>query len=473
MITMPWLEKTIQSATPAGARACLSFLLLLVVLTPNLPAAQPSAQAPRPNILFIYADDLGWSDVSFNGRTEWKTPNLDRLARQGTVFRRWYTGAVVCAPSRAVLMTGRYTIHNGVSGNSADLPAAEVTVAEALRSRGYATALFGKWHHGRTRPGQTSYVHPLDQGFDEFFGFTNATHAWEKFPTELWSGREKRPFRGFVDTAFTDHAVDFVTRHRNGPFFLYLAYTTPHFNIEAPEADLAAFRGKFREKDASRPVNATYAAMITRMDSEVGRILRSIEENGLARNTLVVFTSDHGATFEAGNQGASAYHDSNRPFRGQKRTLWEGGIRVPAVVRWPGLVPAGRVSNQIVHMIDVLPTLLAASGTAADPAWRVDGTNLLDVWRGQAASPERTLFWEWRAEGYYQLAALRGDMKLVVTGAEDSKPELFNVETDAAERRSLFFEFQPLGRRLQEELKAWLASETEESKRGRTSQPGG
>ncbi|MGI8782832.1 MAG: sulfatase-like hydrolase/transferase [Acidobacteriota bacterium] len=461
-------DKPLPSTSPVVGRAWVAFWLSLAALCSDLPAAHASQQKQRPNILVIYGDDLGWSDVGFNGRTEWRTPNLDRLARQGTVFRRWYTAAVVCAPSRAALMTGRYGIHNGVSGNSADLPSAEITIAEALRSHGYATALFGKWHHGTARPGQASYVHPLDQGFDEFFGFTNATHAWEKFPTELWFGRDKKPVQGFADTLFTDRAIDFVERQRDRPFFLYLAYTTPHFNVEATEADLAVYRGKFAEKDANRPVNAAYAAMITRMDREVGRILATIEKQGLARNTLVVFSSDHGATFETGNQGTSAYHDSNRPFRGQKRTLWEGGIRVPAIVRWPGMVPAGKVSTDIVHMIDVLPTLLAAAGAAPDPAWRVDGISLLDVWRGQATAPQRTLFWEWRAEGYYQLAAMRGDKKLVVTGAEDSKPELFNVETDAAERRSIFFEFQPLGRRLHEELKAWLASETEESKWGRT-----
>ena len=169
----------------------------LLVLAGTLAASdsQPARSRP-PNIVLLFADDLGWGDVGFNGRRDWRTPNLDRLASQGTVFRRWYTGGVVCAPSRAVLLTGRYTIHNGVSGNSDDLPAEEVTLAEALRPRGYVSGLFGKWHHGRTRPGQTTYTHPLDQGFDEFFGFTDARHAWEHFPNELWHGRELRPVTG-------------------------------------------------------------------------------------------------------------------------------------------------------------------------------------------------------------------------------------------------------------------------------------
>lgn len=141
----------------------------------------------------MFADDLGWGDVGFNGRTEWRTPNLDRLASQGTIFRRWYTAGVVCAPSRAALLTGKYGIHNGVSGNRADLPAEEVTIAEALKPHGYTTALFGKWHHGRPRAGQPSYVHPMDQGFDEFFGFTNAARAWRHFPKQLWFAARRSP----------------------------------------------------------------------------------------------------------------------------------------------------------------------------------------------------------------------------------------------------------------------------------------
>lgn len=200
----------------------------------------------------ILADDLGWSDVGFNGRKEWKTPNLDRLARQGTVFRRWYTGAVTCAPSRAVLMTGRYSIHNGVTANNDDLPGEETTLPEALGPLGYRTALIGKWHHGRPRPGQEKYLHPMDHGFHEFFGFTDAVHAWQHFPTNLWDGRELKPSRGYTATLFADRAIDFMERTRAQPFFLYLALTEPHFHVEAPSADVAKFAGKFREKGTNQ-----------------------------------------------------------------------------------------------------------------------------------------------------------------------------------------------------------------------------
>ncbi|MBX6315431.1 MAG: sulfatase-like hydrolase/transferase [Isosphaeraceae bacterium] len=416
-----------------------------------------AAEPKRPNIVLILADDLGWGDVGFNGRTDWATPNLDRLAQRGTIFKRFYTAAVVCAPSRGALLTGKYTIHSGVSKNNEDLPAEQVTIAEALKARGYATALFGKWHHGAPRVKGQSYIHPMDQGFDEFFGFTDAVHAWEKFPTTLWDGRERKPVTGYADDLFTDHAVEFIRRHKDGPFFLYLPYIACHFLIEAPAEEVALHQGKFAEDDPKRPLNATYAAMATRLDKCVGRVVTALEQSGLAEETLIVFTSDHGATFETGNQGTSAFHDSNRPFRGQKRTLWEGGIRVPALAVWPGQIPAGAVSDEVMHMTDLFPTLLAAAGGEPESSWHVDGLNLLPVWRGKAHVPERTLFWEWRTEGSDQLAAMRGEKKLVIT--QKGKPELFDVVKDPAERRNVAAQYPEIVRRLNDELKTWLATE--------------
>src|SRR3954453_22596191 len=205
-------------------RFSLSLFLLLLTA---FPAA---AGDKRPNVILIVADDLGWGDVGFNGRTAWQTPNLDRLAARGMTFTRFYAAAVVCAPSRGALLTGKDTIHNGVCRNNDDLPAAEVTIAEALKARGYATALFGKWHHGKPPVGAKSYVHPMDQGFDEFFGFTDATHAWQKFPRELWDGREMTPVSGYSDDMFTDRAVDFLRRQKKAgkPFFLYVPYINSH-----------------------------------------------------------------------------------------------------------------------------------------------------------------------------------------------------------------------------------------------------
>jgi arylsulfatase A len=416
------------------------------------------AQAPRkgPNIVLIYADDLGWGDVGFNGRKEWATPNLDRLGAQGTIFRRFYTAAVVCAPSRAAMLTGKSTIHNGVSRNDDDLRSRETTLAEALKAQGYSTALFGKWHRGLPPKG-SPLGHPMDQGFDLFFGFTDAKHAWEKFPDELFEGREMKPSSGHADDLFTDRAVEYLKRHRDGPFFLYLPYISAHYNIEAPADEIESHKGKFPEADPSTPLNATYAAMVTRFDRNVGRVLAALDDLNLADDTIVVFTSDHGATFESGNQGTSNALDSNRPFRGQKRTLWEGGIRVPAAVRWPGHVPAGVVSNEVIIMTDLFPTLLAAAGSTPDPAWKVDGLNVLPAWLGKGHVPDRTLFWEWRSEGSNQVAAMRGKEKLVIVN--NGPAELFDVEADPAERRNIIAEHGELATQLRSELKAWLATE--------------
>ena len=211
------MERLKRSARDFARR---SLTWLGVAMAVGIGGASCAEDQRPPNIVLIVADDLGWGDVGFNGRTEWSTPNLDRLARQGTVFQRCYTAAVVCAPSRAAFLTGKYTIHSGVRRNDDDLPAEEVTIAEALKPLGYTTALFGKWHHGKPRDGKKGYVHPLDQGFDEFFGYTDAVHAWEKFPTTLWNGRERVPVSGYIDDLITDRAVEFLGQAQGRPVLL-------------------------------------------------------------------------------------------------------------------------------------------------------------------------------------------------------------------------------------------------------------
>ncbi len=407
-----------------------------------------------PNIILIVADDLGWGDVGFNGRREWSTPNLDKLAKDGRVLERCYAAGVVCAPSRAAFLTGKSTIHSGVRVNHEDLPAEEVTIAEALKPLGYRTALFGKWHSGRPRSGQKESVHPCDQGFDEFFGYTDAGHAWEKFPTKLWEGRREISVTGYIDDLITDRGLDFARTNSGRPFFLYLAYVATHFHVAAPEDEVALHKGKFVESDPELPLKASYAAMVTRLDRSIGRLLEAIRQLDLSRETLIVFTSDHGATFESGNAGTSAALDSNRPFRGQKRTLWEGGVRVPALVWWPGRIPAGVTGKEVVQLIDLLPTFVAAAGGTPDPGWRVDGIDLLDVWTGKSAAPERTIFWEWQSERSDQIAAMRGQYKLVVS--HGGKSELYDVVADPAERRDVSAEHPELTRELRVELAAWL-----------------
>ena len=356
-------------------------------------------------------------------------------------------------------MTGKYSIHSGVRGNDEDLPAEEVTIAEALKPRGYTTALFGKWHHGKPRERKKGYVHPQDQGFDEFFGYTDAVDAWEKFPITLWDGRKRVPVSGYFDDLITDRAVAFLGRQKDAPFFLYLAPIAAHFNIAAPADEVERHRGKLSEADPSRPLNATYAAMVTRLDRNVGRIIEALERLKLSGDTLVVFTSDHGATFESGNQGTSAALDSNRPFRGQKRTLWEGGIRVPGLACWPGQVPAGVVSEDVMHLTDLLPTFVAAAGGQVDLSWHVDGVNQLGVWTGKAKYAGRQLFWEWQSEGSRQLAAMEGRFKVVIT--EGGKPELYDVVGDPAERRNLSAQYPELTKQLRDQLGAWLETASE------------
>jgi len=440
---------------------------LCVFLTMMCVDARSQEKRP-PSIVMILADDLGYHDVGFNGRTEWATPNIDRLAKEGTILSRFYTSSVVCAPSRAALMTGRAGIHNGVTGNgSYDLPADETTIAEVLKKRGYATALFGKWHAGGARPGMKANTHPMDQGFDEFFGFTNAKHAWQKFPTELWNGREKKPSEGYADALFADHAIDFIGRKKTEPFFLYLAFTAPHSVVEAPKEDVSQFKGKFQEGDEEKLWNASYAAMISRMDKEVGRVTQALADAGIADDTLIVFSSDHGATFEVLERGAAVYHDSNRPFRGQKRTLWEGGLRVPTFVHWPkGEVPAGKASDEVLCMTDLMPTFLAAVGAEVPSDLKLDGQNVLDVFRGKAKAPERTLCWEWRESGNTQYAAMRGNMKLVINS--ENTPELYDVESDPAERINRAADHPKLAKELKAAIEDWMATETPAAKERKT-----
>jgi arylsulfatase A-like enzyme len=422
-----------------------------------LAAPLTLAQANRkPNLVILYADDMGHHDVSFNGRKEWQTPNLDRLAAQGTAFDRWYTAYPLCAPSRAALLTGRYGIHNTVRNNSTDIPKNEVTLAEALKPHGYSTALFGKWHQGKlpspNERGET-FTHPLEQGFDETYGYLDALHAWEHFPKHMWRGRNKEVSSGYSSDLLANEAVRFINQNRAQPFFLYVPFIEPHFWVEAPEESLAKYRGKFVEKDPNKPVRAAYAAMIERLDASIGRIVKAIDDAGLGSQTLIAFSSDNGATFEERTYGAPWFHDSNQPFRGQKRSLEEGGIRVPGIIRWTGQVPAGKRSEVPMHMTDLMPSFCSAAGVTPDPSWRVDGTNMLDVWRGRAPAPERTLFWEFTVEGWNMLAAMRGDWKYLRLG---DNHWLYNVKLDPQERRTLGGEYPDMLKRLRGEAEAWM-----------------
>jgi arylsulfatase A len=435
------------------AFAVLVTCLLALPLAGRTPASQPPPPTP-PNIVLIHADDLGWGDLSSYGQQKFRTPHIDRLAAEGTRFTQYYAGSTVCAPSRAALMLGQHTGHNRIRGNGEiPLEADDLTMAEHLKARGYRTALVGKWGLGfEGTPGL-----PEAQGFDETFGYLTHQHPHRQYTDRLWKdGRwvEVSPERDFTSDLFTRAAVEFVERAGSQPFFLYLAYPLPHAELRAPDEAIAAFRGRFPETpfvnakaDATTPAHpyresggyrsqptprAAFAAMVTRMDDGVGRVLDALRARGLDRNTIVLFTSDNGPHQEGGAD--PAFFDSNGPLRGIKRDLYDGGIRVPMLVRWPGRVPAGRVSDAIWAHWDLFPTLAAIAGGPMPDG--LDGLAMVDVLTGvRQAAPERTLYWEFH-ERDYQRAARRGRWKAVWT-APDRAIELYDLDADPGEARDL------------------------------------
>lgn len=437
-------------------RLSLPLLLpLLLTITINPPVASPPRSTRPPNIIFIQADDLGYGDLSVYGQRRFQTPNLDRMAAEGIRFTSYYAGSTVCAPSRAALMTGLHTGHGRIRGNGdhALLPE-EVTVGEVLKTAGYRTAVFGKWGLGTA----ATTGRPDQQGFDESFGILDHTHAHRQYTSHLWKNGEVYPIdleKDYVNDLFTSAAVDFIARRKSEPFFIYLAFTSPHAELRVPEDSLAEFRGRFEEKpfrnekaDAvstttpareRRPSigyrsqetpRAAFAAMVTRLDRHVGEVLASLRQAGIDRETIVFFTSDNGPHREGGAD--PDFFDSNGPFRGIKRDLYEGGIRVPMIVRWPGRIRAGQVSDHPWAHWDFLPTAAALAGAAAP---KVDGRSQLPTLRGRRQKPAPYLYWEFFERGFDQ--ALRtGDWKAVRRGP-DGPVELYDLRSDPGETRDL------------------------------------
>lgn len=437
-------------------------LALLVACLVALPFAQrtPASQrtpatAPRtPNVILIHADDLGWGDLSSYGQQKFRTPHIDRLAAEGARFTNYYSGSTVCAPSRAALMTGLHTGHGRIRGNGEmPLEDADVTMAEHFKAHGYRTALVGKWGLGyEGTPGL-----PEKQGFDETFGYMTHQQPHRQYTDRLWKNGQwiaVSPTRDFTSDLFTTAAVEFIERTSTHPFFLYLAYPLPHAELRAPDDAVAPYVGRFPETpfvnakaDATTPVppytvsggyrsqptpKAAFAGMVTRMDQGVGQVLEALRARGLDRNTIVVFTSDNGPHKEGGAD--PEFFDSNGPLRGIKRDLYEGGIRVPMLVRWPGHVPAGVVRDTPWAHWDVWPTLAAAAGIPAPTG--VDGISMRDaLLSAQAPAPDRTLYWEFH-EGGYKRAARRGDWKAVWL-APDRPIELYDLKNDVGEARDV------------------------------------
>jgi arylsulfatase A-like enzyme len=408
-----------------------------------------AAEAPKrkPNIVFIFADDLGYGDLGCYGQEQIKTPALDQMAKQGMRFTDAYAGSTVSAPSRCCLMTGLHSGHALVRSNGKRPPLREsdLTVAELLKRQGYATALIGKWGLGEM--GTTGQ--PNRKGFDYFYGYTDQRHAHNYYPGWLWRNEEKVYLRNEKDGShdfttgkatrqidythdlFTAEALDWIEQKKDEPFFLYLAYTIPHANNEARNMDVPSDE-PYADRDWPQQ-QKNKAAMITRMDGDVGKLLAKLRELGIDRDTLVIFTSDNGPHREGGAD--PDFFDSNGPLRGIKRDLYEGGIRVPAIAWWPGQIEAGTVSDLPWALWDFLPTAAAAAGAGA-PAG-LDGVSLLPTLRGeaQAALRERPLYWEFPARGMTQ-AVRWGKWKAIRFGM-DKPVQLYDLSVDIGEQHDV------------------------------------
>ena len=422
-------------------------------LTPDRHAAQRAAEH-KPNIIFILADDLGYADIGCYGQKHILTPNTDRLALEGTRFTDCYAGSTVCAPSRSVLMTGQQTGHTRVRANFANvggvglqqrvpLEAGDVTVAEVLKEAKYVTGITGKWGLGEP---DTSGV-PNRQGFDEWFGYLNQRDAHSYYPPFLWRNEEKVTLEGnqngrrrqYSHDVFTDFALDFIRRHRSKPFFLYLAWCIPHARYEIPSIEPYADRPDWSIEER------TFAAMVTRMDRDVGRIMTLLKELGIDEKTVVFFCSDNGA-----QKRWEGRFDSCGPFRGQKGDLYEGGIRTPMIVGWPGKVSAGAVSDAVWYFADFLPTCAALAGVK--PPAAVDGVNFLPILLGNSQNlSDRFLYWEYPQQRLQQ--AVRWGNWKAVRLAPDRDLELYNLSADISEARNVAAENPEIVARMESYLK--------------------
>ncbi|MEJ6010793.1 arylsulfatase [Novosphingobium aquae] len=449
---------------------------------PALAKPAESLAGSRPNVLFILADDLGYGDIGAFGQRIVPTPNLDRLAKQGLLLTQHYAGSTVCAPSRASLMLGRDTGHTPVRGNmeirgddeassgQAPLPAGSFTLGTLFKNAGYQTAAIGKWGLGAT----ASSGAPNRQGFDFFFGYTDQRAAHSYFPQILWRNDQivklanpKIPradkLQGdpadpasyaryvgpdYAQERMTKEAEAYLASRKGGqPFFLYMAYTLPHAAMQVPFAERDRFRsipetGPYlgRPYTPQQYPRAARAAMVARLDADVGRLMASLRSNGLDRNTLVVFTSDNGPTVEGGQD--LDFFKSSGPLRGRKRDLYEGGVRVPTIAWWPRHIAAGARSEAVTAFWDYMPTFAALTGTRA-PRYP-EGTSFLSVLAGRGLTNRPPLYWEFHGTGAVpHLQAVRfGDWKAVrkwpsSTPGKAAPIELYNLKADPAEERDV------------------------------------
>lgn len=432
------------------------------------------AEVEKPNIIYILADDLGYGDLGCYGQQRIKTPNLDRMASQGMLFTQHYSGCAVCAPSRSALMTGQHTGHTYIRGNKEVKPEGQeplagsvITVAEVLKEAGYATGAFGKWGLGMA----DSEGNPNKQGFDEFFGYLCQRYAHRYYPEYLWDNDQKYLLEGndwnnkknYAPDVIQERALNFIRENKEKPFFAYIPMVLPHAELIAPEDSfLTMYNGQFEErpwgfenKDDPHKGNdygsgnfevrgyapvknpkAMFAAMVSRIDHQMGQILTLIDELGIADNTIVIFTSDNGPHQEGGAD--PDFFNSNGGLRGYKRDLYEGGIRVPMIVKWPSKIKPGTKTDHISAFWDIMPTLAEVAGTKAPE--NIDGLSFLPVLTGQDSQQQHdALYWEFH-ELRGRQAVRKGDWKLVKYNVLDTgktTTELYNLKTDVAEQNNL------------------------------------
>lgn len=453
------------------ARLGLVVLATLLLLVPGVQAAP--ADGP-PNIVFIMADDLGYGDLGCYESDKIHTPCLDRMAGEGMRFTQFYAGAPVCAPSRCVLLTGKHLGHAYIRDNrevkpegQEPIPDSERTLAEMLHAGGYATAAVGKWGLGP----HGSSGDPNRQGFDLFFGYNCQRHAHNYYPTYLWRNAERITLEGndgtqvgkqYAHDLLTEEALQFVRDRRDRPFFLYLPYTIPHVALQVPDDSLAEYRGIWPDPPYvggkgyfPHPTpRAAYAAMITRMDRDIGRLLALLAELGLDERTIVFFTSDNGPTHGGVGGSDSEFFQSAGTLRGLKGTVFEGGIRVPLIARWPGRIAPGTVSDHVAAFYDVFPTLADLSGIEAPQG--LDGLSFAPALLQKGNQPEHAfLLWEFHGYGGQQ-AVRMGNWKAIrqkLHKSASSPVELYDLASDPSEQHDVAGEHPEIVARAEEILR--------------------
>lgn len=466
----------------------LIFLALVILFTMSLalPRSVVSAQEPgnKTNVIYMLVDDLGIGDIEPYGQTKIRTPNLNRMAGEGMLFTQHYAGNTVCAPSRASLLTGKHSGHAQIRGNfelggytdatefgQMPLNPGTPTIATMMQQAGYHTSLIGKWGLG----GPGSHGEPNKHGFDYFFGYLDQKQAHNHYPTHLWENDTVFPLdnrfvhphqrlpegadahdpesyaayqrEDFAQERLTLKALEIIENQRNNPFFIYFALATPHAAMQAPENEIEAY-SHFEETPyqggylPQRRPRATRAAMITNIDSALGRIMNKLEELGLAENTLIVFSSDNGPAPEGGSD--VEFFDSNASYRGVKRDLYEGGIRMPTLAWWPGSVRAGAISNHVSAFWDVMPTLAELAGVESPDS---DGLSFLPTLLGQNQKRHENLYWEFhnvngahaQAVRFWDAAGISWKGVKVYNRNSAGEPplELYNLDQDAVEEHDV------------------------------------